>query len=156
MREYANLPVSRRADNGGVHINSGIPNFVAYKIGTALGRDKVGAIYYRALTQYLTPRAKFVDAANASIRAAQELYGANEAAAVRKAFADVGVIPGTASSDPTAQRPLRLRLRQCQPAAPMLLPMVVLKITMAGSKPPKVAQVYLMLKTQILGNVALG
>lgn len=120
MREYANLPVSRRADNGGVHINSGIPNFVAYKIGTALGRDKVGAIYYRALTQYLTPRAKFVDAANASIRAAQELYGTNEAAVVRKAFADVGVIPGTASSDPTA--PSSTPSQRPAPSAPTPAP----------------------------------
>lgn len=102
MREYANLPVSRRADNGGVHINSGIPNFVAFKVNQALGKDKTAQIYYRALTQYLTPRAKFVDAANASIRAAQDLYGNADAEAVRKAFADVGIIPGSATSDPTA------------------------------------------------------
>lgn len=123
MREYANLPVSRRADNGGVHINSGIPNHVAYKIGTALGRDKVGAIYYRALTQYLTPRAKFVDAANASIRAAQELYGANDAAAVRKAFADVGIIPGNATSDPTAPNGSSTTPQRPAPSTPAPAPL---------------------------------
>ncbi len=91
MSQYANLPVSRRADNGGVHINSGIPNFAAYKVGTALGRDKIGQIWYRALTNYMGPRSKFVDAANATIRSAQELYGAADAETVRKAWADVGI-----------------------------------------------------------------
>jgi Zn-dependent metalloprotease len=103
MEQYANLPVSRRADNGGVHINSGIPNFAAYKVGTALGRDKTGQIWYRALTNYMGPRSRFTDAATATIRAAQELYGATDAETVRNAWASVG-IGGQASSEPAQQQ----------------------------------------------------
>ena len=32
MKEYADLPYTRKGDNGGVHVNSGIPNLVAYLI----------------------------------------------------------------------------------------------------------------------------
>jgi Zn-dependent metalloprotease len=92
--EYANLPVSRRYDNGGVHINSGIPNHAAFLVAQALDRERTGQIYYRTLTQYLTPNADFFDAAAATVRAAQDLYGANEANAVRTAFNQVGIEAG--------------------------------------------------------------
>ena len=100
MREYANLPLSRRADNGGVHINSGIPNYVAYLVAQSLGREKTEQIYYRTLTQYLTPDADFGDAARATVRAAQELYGANDANTVRDAFGKVGINVTGASTTP--------------------------------------------------------
>jgi Zn-dependent metalloprotease len=91
MAEYANLPNSRRADNGGVHINSGIPNHAHYLLAQAIGREKTEQIAYRALTQYLNPSANFVDAATASTRAAADLYGEADAAAVQQAFAQVGI-----------------------------------------------------------------
>ncbi len=55
----ANLPLSCRADNGGVHINSGIPNHAAFLVAQALDRERTGQIYYSTLTQYLTPNADF-------------------------------------------------------------------------------------------------
>lgn len=91
MDEYANLPNSRRADNGGVHINSGIPNYAHFLLAQAVGREKTEQIAYRALTQYLTPTSDFVDAATASARAAADLYGQAEVDAVRAAFAQVGI-----------------------------------------------------------------
>ncbi len=106
MAEYANLPNSRRADNGGVHINSGIPNYAHYLMAQQLGREKTEQIAYRALTQYLTPTADFVDAANASVRAAADLYGDGaDVEAVRQAFAQVGIttagaVPGGPVVDP--------------------------------------------------------
>jgi Zn-dependent metalloprotease len=108
MSEYANLPATRKTDNGGVHVNSGIPNKVGYLIGTALGRDKAQQIYYRTLTQYLTPDSDFLAAARASIRAAQDLYGAAEANAVRDAFGQVGLSVTAPAATPTpagTQRP---------------------------------------------------
>lgn len=108
MSEYANLPVSRRADNGGVHINSGIPNHAAYYIGTALGRDKLAQIYYRVIANYLSPRSNFLDAANATVRAANDLYGASAAQTVRDSFAKVGIRAGGADNSPApppAQQP---------------------------------------------------
>jgi Zn-dependent metalloprotease len=91
MREYANLPITRRADNGGVHINSGIPNHAAYLTAQAIGPDKTEQIYYRALTQYMTPRSNFLQAANALARAAADLYGNAEVQAVRNAWGQIGI-----------------------------------------------------------------
>ncbi|NJN16673.1 MAG: hypothetical protein HC822_10570 [Oscillochloris sp.] len=91
MDEYANLPNSRRSDNGGVHINSGIPNRAAYLVAQAIGRERAEQVFYRALTQYLTPRSDFLDAANAAQRAAADLYGNEIAAQVRAGYEQVGI-----------------------------------------------------------------
>lgn len=98
--EYARLPVSRRGDNGGVHINSGIPNRAAFLIGQAIGPEKLEQIYYRTLTQYLAPDAQFAEAALATVRAAQDLYGAAEVQAVRNGFAGVGLNVGGGDNVP--------------------------------------------------------
>ncbi|GBD07064.1 Bacillolysin [bacterium HR21] len=89
MSQYQNLPIDQ--DNGGVHINSGIPNRAAYLIIQALGREKTERIYYRALTQYLTRTSEFIDCRRAVIRSAQELYGQAEANACAQAFDAVGI-----------------------------------------------------------------
>lgn len=102
MNQYANLPRSRRADNGGVHINSGIPNRAAFLVAQALGPQKMEQIYYRALTNYLTPTSTFIDAARASVQAATDLYGATDAEAVRNAFNQVGLDPVGGNSGPAA------------------------------------------------------
>ncbi len=91
MSEYAKLPNTRKGDNGGVHVNSGIPNLAAFLIARAIGPEKTEQIYYRTLTQYLSPSSDFSDAARATIRAAQDLYGQSESEAVRAAFANVGI-----------------------------------------------------------------
>jgi Zn-dependent metalloprotease len=100
MDEFANLPASRRADNGGVHINSGIPNHAAYLLAQVIGNERTGQIYYRALTQYLTPTSNFLDALNASVRAAQDLYGDGEAASVRDGFRRVGIVTDSVPDTP--------------------------------------------------------
>ncbi|SHE76501.1 thermolysin/neutral peptidase B [Seinonella peptonophila] len=90
-------------DNGGVHTNSGINNKAAYLIAAGgthhqvkvqgIGRDKMSAIYYRALTLYLTPNADFAEMRKAAIESATDLYGANsaEVTAVKKAYDSIGV-----------------------------------------------------------------
>jgi Zn-dependent metalloprotease len=100
VREYANLPLSRRADNGGVHINSGIPNHAAYLIAQRIGREKMEQIFYRALTQYLTPNTNFLGAANALVRAATDLYGPEEVQGVRDGLAGVGINVGGVDTTP--------------------------------------------------------
>lgn len=100
VSEYARLPNSRRGDNGGVHINSGIPNRAAFLIGQKIGSEKLEQIYYRTLTQYLAPDSQFADAAQATVRAAQDLYGAGEVQAVRDGFAGVGINVGGGSNVP--------------------------------------------------------
>ncbi|WP_282019800.1 M4 family metallopeptidase [Planomicrobium okeanokoites] len=90
-------------DYGGVHINSGISNKAAYLLangGThygvsvnAIGNDKAGDIYYRTLTQYLTPNSNYSHFRASTIQAATDLYGASsaEVASVKAAFSAVGV-----------------------------------------------------------------
>ena len=85
--------VATTQDNGGVHTNSGIPNHAFYLVATKIGRDEAGAIWYKALTDYLTSSAQFVDARIATDEAASELYGSSsqEASAVSAAWDSVEV-----------------------------------------------------------------
>ncbi|WP_159502186.1 M4 family metallopeptidase [Microbacterium sp. 18062] len=83
-------------DNGGVHINSGIPNRAFALTARALGGNawkRAGLVWYRALTGGLTATATFADFAAATIAAAAEQYGGNSevADAVRDAWTSVGV-----------------------------------------------------------------
>ena len=89
MDEY----VETTADNGGVHINSGIPNHAAYRIMESIGKDKTEQIYYRALTQYLTRSSNFLDCRFAVVQSAKDLYGdqSQEAVACAQGFAAVGI-----------------------------------------------------------------
>ncbi|MEZ0484947.1 M4 family metallopeptidase [Fibrella aquatica] len=93
--------VSTTEDNGGVHINSGIPNFAFYQVATTTGKDKAEQIYYRALTTYLTRSSKFLDLRLALIRAATDLHGAGsaEVTAVKTAFDNVGILESSAPTD---------------------------------------------------------
>lgn len=80
-------------DNGGVHINSGIPNYAFYLFASnnAVGKDKAEKVYYRALTVYLTKSSKFVDLRIAVVQSAQDLYGTTVANVARQAFDSVEV-----------------------------------------------------------------
>lgn len=92
MRDF----VETSDDNGGVHINSGIPNHAFYLAATALGGnvwDRATRIWYDAFTDVLNKRATFVQAAEATQSSARRLYGEAEAAAVADAWRAVGVDP---------------------------------------------------------------
>ncbi len=94
--------VSTTSDNGGVHVNSGIPNFAFYHVANVIGRPSAAAIWYKALTAYLTSAAQFVDARIATESAATQLYGSGSAelTAVKNAWDAVGVTEGTATQPP--------------------------------------------------------
>lgn len=82
-------------DNGGVHINSGIPNFAFFKIATALGKSQAEQIFYRALTAgYLTRSSRFIDFRSAIARSAEDLFGSAAATVCHRACDEVG-IPGS-------------------------------------------------------------
>lgn len=76
-------------DNGGVHINMGIPSYAVYLLsdgGThkgvtvvGQGRDVAEDIMWRVESTKLTSSAKFTDWANASVAACGELFGASSA-----------------------------------------------------------------------------
>ncbi|WP_041819960.1 M4 family metallopeptidase [Streptomyces davaonensis] len=84
-------------DNGGVHINSGIPNHAFYLAATALGGnawERAGQIWYDVLTGgELKAQALFTDFAALTGAAAKARYGdsSEELQAVQKAWEQVGV-----------------------------------------------------------------
>ncbi len=88
--------VTTTEDNGGVHINSGIPNRAFCEAALRIGGnawEKAGPVWYRALTQKLRSTSSFHDAMNLTVEAAGELYGvnSNEQKAIREAWAEVGL-----------------------------------------------------------------
>lgn len=99
MAEYEDLPDNGepRNDNGGVHINSGIPNHAFQLAATAIGGNAwevAGKIWYRALTGgSLKPDAGFAEAAEATVQAAGQVDSGGDAAAkVEAAWREVGVL----------------------------------------------------------------
>ncbi|MFF4757209.1 M4 family metallopeptidase [Streptomyces sp. NPDC001292] len=99
-----------------VHYSSGVANHFAYLLAegsgartvngvaydsptcnnssvTGIGRDKLGKIWYRALTVYMTSSTKYAGARTATLNAAKDLYGAGstEYSAVAAAWSAVNV-----------------------------------------------------------------
>jgi Zn-dependent metalloprotease len=98
MDHYVELPDDGdpRHDNGGVHINSGIPNHAFYLAATALGGnawEKAGRIWYTTLTTRLGEDSDFQAAADATVAVGGDLFGAGgaEEQAVRAAWQQVGI-----------------------------------------------------------------
>src|SRR6478752_6790931 len=86
-------------DNGGVHINSGIPNRAFALAAVELGGrawERAGLVWYRTLTSgKLSRTANFAAFAAATIHAAEAEFGATsaEVSAVRSGWKTVGVTP---------------------------------------------------------------
>ncbi len=95
MSEFQNLANTPQQDYGGVHINSGIPNFAYFLFATDIGKDKAELIYYRALDAYLVKSSQFVDLRNAVVQSASDLYGSAEVNAANAAFDAVGIGQGS-------------------------------------------------------------
>jgi len=114
MSEFQNLPNTPQGDNGGVHVNSGIPNRAFYLFATnaAVGRDKAGEVYYQALTAYLTRNAQFIDCRLAVLKAVDDVYGAGTAeataaaAAAAQAFDTVEIFDGSGTPPPADLPPV--------------------------------------------------
>ena len=84
-------------DNGGVHINSGIPNRAFYLAATAIGGnawEKAGKVWYVTLRDRLRPNSDFKAAATFTVAVAKELFGARSPVvrAVTDAWSKVGVL----------------------------------------------------------------
>jgi Zn-dependent metalloprotease len=86
-------------DNGGVHINSGIPNHAFYLLAVDLGGnawEKAGTVWYRTLRDdALVPGTTFSQFAGITLRVARTAFGDSSAEgdAVAGAWAGVGVEP---------------------------------------------------------------
>ncbi|TFD08897.1 peptidase M4 family protein [Cryobacterium sp. TMT1-2-2] len=101
--------VETEDDNGGVHLNSGIPNRAFYLVADALGGnawETPGHIWYETLTGgALASTSDFAAFAAATAHTAARLYGNGGAAhdAVMRAWATVGVVAAIPS--PLPQQP---------------------------------------------------
>lgn len=103
-------PANIGYDNGGVHQNSGITNYWYYLLAEggqgvndvnesydvkAIGLEKAEKIAYATLTEYLSPSSNFMAMRQASLMAAEDLYGLSspEYIAVTNAWYAIGVGP---------------------------------------------------------------
>lgn len=107
MRNY----VVTSTDNGGVHINSGIPNKAFYIFSTTTGGyswQTPGHIWF-ASAQRIRPDANFNDFARTTVGVAGELYGngSNVQESVAQAWALVGINVPLPVIRAAAQRPVR-------------------------------------------------
>jgi Zn-dependent metalloprotease len=92
MKDYVKGP----KDNGGVHINSGIPNKAFYLAAVALSPggyswEIAGPIWYEVLCNRLRPSSGFSDCRHMTVSAARDLFGRKESALVAKAWKSVGL-----------------------------------------------------------------
>ncbi len=101
------------ADNGGVHTNSGIGNWVFYSAAaggtnhvsgvavTGMGTSAAGKIWYRALTVYMTSSTNYAGARTATLNAATDLYGSTstqyKTTATAWCAAGIGACPGSST-----------------------------------------------------------
>lgn len=98
MRDY----VDTLEDNGGVHINSGIPNRAFALTATTLGGhawEHAGAAWYRALTSGISPESTFIEFAEATLAAGADL-GDDVEAAIAAAWREVGVFEDDRTRSP--------------------------------------------------------
>lgn len=101
--------VNTTSDNGGVHINSGIPNRAFYITAMELGGyawEKAGQIWYVTLRDKLGTNSQFQDCANLTYAVAADLFGSGslEQLAVKKGWAEVGItVDGGTAPPPTPE-----------------------------------------------------
>lgn len=90
MRDYQHM----RADDGGVHVNSGIPDHAFYLLATDLGGhawERAGAIWFRALTEAARPHTSFAEFASETVRVAATQFGHDVGKRAQHAWGRVGV-----------------------------------------------------------------
>ena len=99
MMDYVYLPDDRSCDNGGVHINSGIPNRALYlmaeglaaeNLGQSIGRNKVATIVFETIGTLPADASFNLAAAQMSI-VANEIFGELEKSAIDSGWASVGI-----------------------------------------------------------------
>jgi Zn-dependent metalloprotease len=97
MDKYQSLPDTESGDFGGVHINSGIPNFAFYVTAFNIGGyawEKAGRIWYAVLSDAsLAQNANFADVKNLTIVHAEKTFGINslEVKAVKQGWSETKV-----------------------------------------------------------------
>jgi Zn-dependent metalloprotease len=105
-------------DNGGVHINSGIPNRAFAETAIAFGGntfEKPLSIWYQTNIKFggdpNGPHTDFKTWANATVQTAREMYGEDAAAKVRKSWETVGVLGNQAK---VSEMPVSMQSAEAQ------------------------------------------
>lgn len=88
--------VNTSSYNGGVHINSGIPNHVFYLLAQLLGGNawaKAGHVWYDTLQQINNPHATFAEWADKTVEMARDRFGSGsmETTLTRRSWKLVGI-----------------------------------------------------------------
>jgi Zn-dependent metalloprotease len=97
--------VRTASDNGGVHINSGIPNHAFYLAASAIGGwawETVGRIWYETIQRRsVGPSTQFHGFAAATVETATRVFGSgsSQARAMADAWRAVGVLEGVGALD---------------------------------------------------------
>src|SRR4051812_1183292 len=105
MKDFKTLPLKRASDEGGVHINSGVHNFAAFRVMSATRRGafvfkpaELAAMFYVALTQQLSRQSTFADSRRAVVLTTRSLSRAlpqkqidTRVAAVEAGFEAAGI-----------------------------------------------------------------
>jgi aureolysin len=81
-------------NSGEPHLLADIPNLAAVRVAEKIGREEMGKVWYEGFTNHLKDNGKFTDAAAATVKAAELLYGAgsSQVTAVADAWTSVGVL----------------------------------------------------------------
>jgi Zn-dependent metalloprotease len=121
MRDY----VHTTEDDGGIHVNSGIPNHAFFLAATAMGGyawEKAGKVWYVASRDKFSADTDFSGAARITAQTAAELYGqgSDEQQAVQYGWESVG-IPSTAAGGSGASGPPANSSGGCGAAVPTML-----------------------------------
>jgi Zn-dependent metalloprotease len=81
MKDFIHLPMTQKGDSGGVHLNSGIHNYAAFRVMTATRGNafvfkpaELAAIFYVALTQQLSRQSGFTDSRRGVLLATRSLF----------------------------------------------------------------------------------
>jgi Zn-dependent metalloprotease len=86
-------------DHGSVHAFSGVPNRAFVLVAEAFGGfawEKAGRIWWSALnSDRVTPTCTFVQFADATVYAAEEMFGEDASKIVRGCWDEVGVVEGS-------------------------------------------------------------
>lgn len=92
-RTLADLP----AWESDTHALSEVPSYAAYQVGAALGMREMRRIWYTALTDHLADNSGFAGARDATVAAAEALYGrgSRQSQAVLDAWTAVGISSAT-------------------------------------------------------------
>lgn len=98
MNEFVTLPETEDGNNGGVHVNSGIPNRAFYLFATQVGKEVAEQVFYDALDNYLTRFSQFIDLRLSVLQAAQS-RGQAVVNAAASAFDQVGIVGDQGTDD---------------------------------------------------------